>query len=271
MSPTEFQKFELLVHGQKVSYLLSGHGPTILFLHGLGIGPASIWDRVLKHLDNQNTIVLLDLPGYGSNVDLRISPKFNNITKFISDFIEKKGSINYLVSYSLSGTFSFRIAQQPPTSLKKIFFVSSPFFYSRSVILLNWLFKTVGSLALITKIVKFVIDRFPVKHLVFFLGGLASLTNPKAMNDCMEKFGKEENPPYIFNFASTMFSLTQFAPISLPVEFIYGEKDGFATPEMAKKTQLYCKNSRLHVVKDVYHLMPLEKPAELARLIQTNI
>jgi len=270
MNLTKFQKFELFVHGQKISYLQSGRDPTILFLHGLGIGPASIWDKVLKHLDNQNTIVLLDLPGYGLNADLRISPKFNEITKFISDFIEKKSSISYLVSYSLSGTFSFRIAQHPPANLKKIIFVSSPFFYSRFVIFLNWLFKAVGSHPLITKVVKFAIGRFPVKHLIFFLGGLASITEPKAMNECMDKFGEEVNSSYIFNFASTMFSPTQFAPISLPVEFIYGENDGIATTKMAKKAQSHCRNSRLQIVKDVYHLMPLEKPNELARLIQTS-
>ncbi|MEK7522852.1 MAG: alpha/beta hydrolase, partial [Patescibacteria group bacterium] len=185
-------------------------------------------------------------------------------------FIKKKGSVDYLVGYSLSGTFSHRIAQNHPSSLKKIILVSTPIFYSHSIVLLNWIFQAIGFHPLITKIVKFFISQFPIKHLIFFLGGLSSIKNPKSMNDCMNKFGEKSDLSYIFTSASTIFSPTQFASISVPIEFIYGKQDDFATSLMAKKMQRYCKKSVLHIVKDAYHLMPLEKPQELARLIEIS-
>ncbi|EKD94454.1 MAG: dihydrolipoyllysine-residue acetyltransferase component of acetoincleaving system [uncultured bacterium] len=269
MNSKKFSKFDLQLQGKKVSYLQFGKGPTILFLHGLGIG-TDIWKQVILNMNNKYTIVLLDLPGYGLNKKFLITPKFDSLTKFINDFIEKKGSVGYLVGYSLSGTFSHRIAQNPPSSLKKIILISTPVFYSHFIVLLNWIFRTIGFHPLITKIFKFFISRFPIKHLIFFLGGLSSIKNPKAMNDCMNKFGEKSDQSYIFTSASIIFSPTQFASISVPIEFIYGKRDGFATSLMAKKMQRYCKKSVLHIVKDVYHLMPLEKPQELARLIEIS-
>lgn len=266
MNIDKFQKIELQLQGKKVSYLQSGNGPTILFLHGFGIGTI-IWSQICQYI-NQNTIILLDLPGYGLNTNIRIAPEFDTLNEFVCDFIEKKGSIDYLVGYSLSGVLSYRIAQNPPTSIKKIICVSTPIFYSRFVYILQWIFRAIGFHPLITKIFKFLVVRFPVKHLLFFLGGLASVTDPNAMNNCMKKFNEESNQSYVFLSASTIFFPTRPVSISFPIEFIYGERDGFANPSMAKKAQLYCENSRLHIVKDVYHTIQLENPQELARLIE---
>jgi pimeloyl-ACP methyl ester carboxylesterase len=262
----KFQKLELQLQDKKVRYWQSGQGPTILFIHGFGIS-SIIWHRVYPYLINRYTVILLDLPGYGLNANLHITPKFDSLNKFICNFIEEKKLIDYLVGYSLGGVFSYRIAQHPPVSLKKIICVSSPIFYSRFSILLNWVFRVIGSHPIITKVVKFFVIRFPVKHLVFFLGGLASIINIKAMNDCMQKFSAEVNSSYIFNCASTIFSPTQFSSILIPMVLIFGEKDGFATPLMAKKAQSYSKNSHLCIVKDVFHILPLEKPQQLAHLI----
>ncbi|MEK7522716.1 MAG: hypothetical protein AAB569_03980 [Patescibacteria group bacterium] len=84
MNSKKFSKFELQLQGKKVLYLQSGKGPVILFLHGLGIG-TTIWDYVYKHMHNQFTIILLDLPGYGLNNDLHVAPDFEVLTKFIID------------------------------------------------------------------------------------------------------------------------------------------------------------------------------------------
>ena len=264
MNINKFKKYQFQIDGKTISYLQSGKGPTILFLHGLGIG-TNIWNYVIPYLSNKHTIILLDLPGYGLNKDLFINPKFNDLTKFISDFIEREKSIEYLVGYSISGALSYRIAQKPPSSLKKIICVSTPIFKSSSIVLLNWVFRIIGSNLFITKIVKFLIVRFPIKHLIFLLGGLASVTNPKAMNECMRKFGVNTNLSYIFTFASTIFLPTQFAPIIIPAKYIYGERDGFATP------QNYLESNNFYIIKGAYHLLPLEKPMELARLIEKVI
>lgn len=259
MRLNKFKKLKLKVDNKEISYLQSGRGPAILFLHGLGIG-TDIWDEVCKHLNGQYTFVFLDLPGYGLNKDIVISPKFENITKFISNFIEKKGTIDYLVGYSISGVYTYQIAQNPPPSLKKIICVSTPFFYHKRIKLLNLIFRSIGINSDITKVTMFFIRHFPIKHLIFFIGGLASIINPKDMNICMKKFGKNTKTPYIFQSASTIFAPTTFAPTSIPVNLIYGERDGFATP----------KNNPALIVKNAYHLLPIEKPQELALLIEKS-
>lgn len=259
MSLNKFKKLKLKVDNKEIFYLQSGQGPSILFLHGLGIG-TNIWKNVCKNLKGHFTFILLDLPGYGLNKNLVISPKFEVITQFINNFIKKKGAINYLVGYSISGVYTYPIAQNPPSSLKKIIYVSTPFFYHKNIKLLNLIFKIIGINSGFTKVAMFFITRFPVKHLIFSMGGLASIINPKDMNICMKKFGKNTKTPYIFQSASTIFTPTAFAPTSIPINFIYGERDGFAKPK---------KNPAL-IIKDAYHLLPIEKPQELALLIEKS-
>ena len=48
------------------SYSISGSGPAIIFIHGIG-ARKSAWDKVILHLENNFTCVSYDLRGHGSS------------------------------------------------------------------------------------------------------------------------------------------------------------------------------------------------------------
>lgn len=265
----KLKKYKLQLSGKNILYFQTGRGPTVLFLHGLGIG-TEIWDKVYKNLSKKFSVILLDLPGYGLNVNLIIDPKFETIKNFLNDFIEKKGSINYLVGYSLSGVFAYQIAQKPPHSLKKIICISTPMFNSSNIFTVKYIFKAIGFQSFITRIFVYIIKRFPVKHLIFLAGGLASITKPKAMDICMNLFGEKSDLSYIFKFAANIFVKTKYTNISIPIDFVFGDLDGFATTNMAKTAQSYCQKSNLQIIKNAYHLLPLEYPEKLSYLISES-
>ncbi len=52
------------VHGHRRAFVLAGHGPLVLLLHGIGSGLAS-WDRVLPDLARDHTVLAPDLLGHG--------------------------------------------------------------------------------------------------------------------------------------------------------------------------------------------------------------
>ena len=52
------------VDGQRIHYLESGSGPTLLLLHGAGGGAAN-WYRLIAPLSQHYRVLIPDLPGYG--------------------------------------------------------------------------------------------------------------------------------------------------------------------------------------------------------------
>ena len=263
-------ELQLQLENKGVKYLQTGQGPAILFIHGLGIG-SNIWNKVITNLSKSNTIILLDLPGYGLNKNLIIEESLDSLTQFINNFIVAKKTIKYLVGYSMGGVPVYKIAQNPPPSLKKIMCIATPFFTTKLIFILNILFRIIGFHYLITKIFIFFINKFPLKQLIFHFGRLANVKKPKAMNECMDKFGKNTNLPYFFRCASSIFSPTEFSFITIPIDFIYGQKDGFATIKMAKKVTTYCKSAKIYTIRDRYHLLQFEDSKGLADIIKKNL
>jgi len=258
----------ICINDQDISYEETGSGPTLLLLHGFGVG-IEIWDHCVEALSKKYTVILLDLPGYGSNKDIVVAPHLKIISSFVRDFIEKIGSVEYIVGYSMSGLISLDIAKNPPASVKKIVFVAMPTFESKNNFA-GIVFSLIGKYPTLTSLVCFLVKRFPVKHILFLLGGLSSIKNPQAMNECMRKFGIDSRMPYVFTLAAGLFYPTLLHTSSLPVDFIYGEHDGFAKSSMAKKVMIDFTNSNLHVIKGAYHLIPLEKPQEFSQIVIQN-
>lgn len=266
----DFSIHTIRLNENDISYLKRGmKGPTIFFIHGLGIDH-SIWERVISFLNSSQTLILFDLPGYGLNAHLHIDPRFKNITCFIEDVIREIKTVDYVVSYSLSGVYGYEIARRAKLDIKKMFVVSSPLFDSKRPNKFRILFRFVSLHPVITSVVNFLITRYPVKQLIFYLGRLASIKNPKAMDDCMTFFDKKPNSAYVFRCASGVFRQSSFDSVNIPVEFIYGQNDGFATVSMAKRAMSICKMGTMHVVPDTYHLIPLEHPEKLGSLIQAG-
>ncbi len=256
---------KIRVNDKLVSFREIGDGPVLLLLHGFGVG-SEIWDHCIDVLSKKYTVLLLDLPGYGLNKNIEISPDIESITAFVREFIEERGAIEYVVGYSMSGLIVIHMLENYLVPVKKILLIATPIFTS-SHNLIRPLFSLIGTYAFLTSAVCFLVKRFPIKQAIFMIGGLASITKPQAMNECMRLFAIDTRLSYIFRWASTLFRTTSLHPHALPVAFIYGEFDGFATASMAKEVTSHLPNSSLYVIKDAYHILPLEKPQELAQRI----
>lgn len=115
MTP-ETHREERLVDGQRLHCAISGEGPAVLLVHGLGAS-SHIWDRVLPDLEGLRAIAV-DLPGCGRSLaggleDLR------RVGSLLDRLMERLGERSYLVAgHSLGGVLALELALNRPNSVR---------------------------------------------------------------------------------------------------------------------------------------------------------
>ena len=99
-----------------------GAGTPILLIHGWGLN-SGVWQPCAEQLQSEFEVITVDLPGFGLNVDVQISPyTLENIAKSIIDIIEKP---TIVVGWSLGGMIACEIAIQAPEKIKGLVTVAS--------------------------------------------------------------------------------------------------------------------------------------------------
>lgn len=268
MSNTDF----LLIHQQKVGYSQLGSGPKIVLIHGFGID-SQIWQPLTGLLKNHFTVISLDLRGYGLNKDMIGSVDLEGQVEFVRQFVEQIGAVSYILGYSYGGRVVFEYAKDPAPSIKKVFIVQTPFFKWRIVRLIKGLFQFSGKTAHLGKATKYIVTRSPLKEIILTLFGLIDISNQAVFDECVMRFLAEPNVTAVFRGTSHLFeplNKTQLEKYIVPIHFVYSTNDKLARIGTIRRLLPLIKNSTLYQVENAFHLLPLEKPEELARTIIAN-
>lgn len=106
-----------LAHG-RVSYLESGEGESILFLHGLN-GNGGSWMEQLNSLSGQYRVVAWDAPGYGES-DLA-GETVDALARVALEFMERTftGPV-HLVGHSMGGLVAMKVAMLAPERVRRL-------------------------------------------------------------------------------------------------------------------------------------------------------
>ena len=113
------------------SYSISGSGPAIILIHGIG-ARKSAWDKVILHLENNFTCVSYDLRGHGG------SPKGElpySLDVLVEDLEALRLTLNlqkiHLVGHSLGGMIGPRYAKSYPDHVLSISLLSTAAFRTK--------------------------------------------------------------------------------------------------------------------------------------------
>ena len=99
-----------------------GAGTPILFIHGWGLN-SGVWQPCVEQLQAQFEVQTVDLPGFGINVDVMVSPySLENIARSIIEIMDKP---SFVVGWSLGGMVATEIALQAPNKVKGLITVAS--------------------------------------------------------------------------------------------------------------------------------------------------
>ncbi|HEY0070446.1 MAG TPA: alpha/beta hydrolase, partial [Chloroflexia bacterium] len=229
------RRLELQVGKHTVSYRQTGGGPRFLLVHGFAVG-LTTWEEVVPQLSSDFTVILLDLPGYGDNFNVRVATEIGRMSMFLLDFIAAIGGVDYLLGYSYGGRVALEAAKHPPGALRKVIILSVPVFSRgpyrwlapRVLLLLS---KHHGPVMLVRRI-----SAHPwLGKWLFFAAGVADFRG-RAIQRCLYLMRQERIDRYAFRQISAIYSpLTGLPTITLPVDLIYGERDRLAKLSTARK------------------------------------
>jgi pimeloyl-ACP methyl ester carboxylesterase len=116
---------EVTLHGHKLSYVDSGSGEAILFVHGL-LGSHRNWRHLVDRLDNTNRVIVPDLFGHGASEKHEgdYSPSAQAAT--LRDLIDRLGIDRVtIVGHSLGGGISLAFCYLFPERVERLVLVGT--------------------------------------------------------------------------------------------------------------------------------------------------
>ncbi|MBJ8347008.1 alpha/beta fold hydrolase [Antrihabitans sp. YC2-6] len=119
---------EVVVMGHRSRYLVGGHGPTVVFLHGWGLAH-STYRRALDHLAaNGVNVYAPAMPGFGGTRELSGADfTLDGYARWVSEFMRAVGIREpvTLVGHSFGGGVAIRTAHDFPAQVARLVLVNS--------------------------------------------------------------------------------------------------------------------------------------------------
>jgi 3-oxoadipate enol-lactonase len=247
-----------------LSYLEQGHGPALLFLHGIG-GNAAGWRNQLDEFSRAYRTIAWDMPGYGGSIPLS-EPSFSKYAQCLHEFLaEHEIEQPILVGHSIGGMIVQEfLATYPGLTRAAVLYATSPAFGRKDG---EWQQqfirerlgpldegKTMAQLA--PDIVKSLIGPGATA------AGIALATRSMA--------AVPEN-----TYRATMHCLLDFdrrealGQINIPCLLIAGEVDTNAAPAMMEKMAAKIPGAQFRCLPNLGHLAHMEDPAAFNAILST--
>ncbi len=120
--PTFITSFD----GAKINYTVKGAGsPAIVFVHGW-LAEMTVWDRQLAEFSKTNTVVALDLPGFGKSSLVRSDWTMANYGKDVAGLIRQLGLEKViLVGHSMGAAVVLEAALALPDEITGVVVVDN--------------------------------------------------------------------------------------------------------------------------------------------------
>ena len=94
---------KVVLHGHELSYLDTGTGPAVLFIHGI-LGSQRQWLRLIDRLDDSDRVIVPDLFGHGESDKPLGDYSLGGHAGTLSDLLDHLGIERVtLVGHSLGG------------------------------------------------------------------------------------------------------------------------------------------------------------------------
>lgn len=246
---------KILINNIVTEYLDEGSGPTIFMLHGWGVDSHS-FDKLIPLLSRNFRIVRVDLPGFGGTSVPR-SWKLDDYVDFVKEFLYKADvEPDVLLGHSFGGRIIIKGVGSNKFKPAKIVLISpagvSLFNLKRELIRL---FSKIGKLLIQIPPLYFWKESIRKKFYKKIGSGYLDDNNLK---DIFGSVVKEDLEPYAKN-------------INAKTLLVWGERDYVTPLSDGLFLNKVIKGSVIKIIKDSGHFSFVEKPKEVAGLIEEFI
>src|SRR3989442_5506416 len=122
---TDFDAWQVELHGHGVIYRIAGSGPPVVLIHGM-VNSSRHWERVALELADAHTVVAPDLLGHGDSAtprgDYSLGAHAASIRDLLAAIEIDRATI---VGHSLGGGVAMQFFYQFPQRVERLVLVSS--------------------------------------------------------------------------------------------------------------------------------------------------
>ncbi len=246
----------------RLNYVETGKGKiTLVFLHYFG-GSSNSWSGVINVLKNNFTCIAIDFRGFGNSPAPEKQLSVRDNAKDVLDLIQALKLKKYvLIGHSMGGKIALSVASEKPLGLASLILIApSPPTPERTnnkarKILMDVFGDRIAIEKLIIKITSKLLTDLAFEETVKDHLQVSKI----AWNAWIEKGSQENISSVIKNSV-------------VPVFVISGASDAnFSTNFLRKEFVKYFPTAKFKELSDVGHLLPVEVPLEVAKLIQEYI
>ena len=117
--------FKVVLHGHELSYVDSGSGSVVLFIHGI-LGSQRQWSHLVDQLDDEHRVVVPDLFGHGESAKPMGDYSLSSHAATMRDLLDHLGVEKVtLVGHSLGGGIAMQFFYLFPERVERLVLVSS--------------------------------------------------------------------------------------------------------------------------------------------------
>lgn len=264
------EKKSLMLDEGEIVYLENGvkRDETLVFIHGFGMTKES-WYRVVAALEDKYHVIVLDLLGHGESVSSKsLDYSLTQQAKRVSLFLKSK-NINevYLLGHSMGGAIALRYAQAHADNLSALILIASFGITATKSDGMKLLEEsdTNQLYAVCTK------EQFEtlfsyIMHKKPYI--------PEAIQELLlaQKCARRELEKVIYEAMMQDVNISDVVKnIQIPTLILWGEKDRLTHVDNASLFHHTIEGSKLQLLKNTGHMLPLEKPGKTAELIDRFI
>ena len=261
---TMITRHTILYQDIQLHYRKVGVGAATLLIHGFG-EDGNVFNQAIKHLPEQGTLLIPDLPGSGeSEIWPAAEPSLNDFALALNAILEKEGIEKCSVmGHSMGGYIALAFAEQFPEKMVALGLLHSTAYADST-----------ERIQKRKQAIDFIEREGAAAFLRISLPGLfapAFREQGKAEIESLLTSMKQVSPKTLIQYYRAMMkrpdSSKLLASAPYPVMFIIGQEDEIVKASDTLQLANITANAYIHVLNNVGHMSMLEAPESFAKLL----
>lgn len=255
-----------------------GHGDTpFLLLHGLG-GGVSTWREVAEIMAPNHHILIVDLLGFGRSPRPDIGYTVDDHLTALENFLEETGLASKVINiagHSMGGILAVELAARRPEKVGTVALVNFPFFHSPTEV--RGIADRLGPLARLTvtghwsaKILCGImcsLRPFLILLAPLFVQGVPPSVARDALRHNFNSYSRSLQNVVINHRPDPACGVLANWPVTL----LHGEEDPVVPVDNVRSLVEKFPEWRLETLAGGGHLLPIDHPKEIAKLLKTAL
>lgn len=250
-------------NGIRLYYETCGSGSPLLLINGLSCDTRS-WEMLIPHIKDNYNVITYDMRCAGKSDKPAAACSIHDLAEEAFALIEHLGFKKLRIAgFSMGGMVAMDLALSHSDMVEGLFLISTaPSFtrpYPQEAHVREMLQRTDVSDELLTS----------VFETVFGSEYRKMVTAEDYIKFRMEDPFPQPVESYLRQLAAidSFDMVDRVAEISCPVHIVTGDEDRIINPENARWLADRISGAKLHVLKGVGHMVPIEAPGELAKIM----